>query len=451
MSEELELLDGRLHGIANTALVPELMAELGGVLGTVLGERAVVVTARDNYPPSRMLKRALSSGLMSTGITVIDFHAATTPELVFAIKRLGAKAGIQFTISPIERNGVMVKFFDSHGVEYSRERMEDLLERMKSGRIVRSLPSFIGWVTYAEYIHDIYSAAVVSYVDAPAIAGGGLKLVCDVNFGPSSEVLPSILSELGVESIFLNAHKPPAQRGVSHMPSPEAIEALGRIVKASGASLGAALCADATRALVVDDKGKPLTSEELAGILLSCVPRGARVALSESMGSLVDEVARERGVRLVRIRGSRHELLRAARRLGSPAVFTCGGEAAFTDFSFSFDGMLTIIKVMEAAAKAGEELSEMRSALPTVPVVRSSVRLRDGDYLKVVGNLHRMYKDSFLTMTGLRVRVGGVWVSVEARPGRIELVAEDTEGAKEAVEKMSKTVKAVIREVKAAQ
>jgi len=203
--------------------------------------------------------------------------------------------------------------------------------------------------------------------------------------------------------------------------------------------------------LIVDDKGRPLSSEELAGILLSCVPRGARVALSEAMGSLVDEVARERGVRLVRIRGSRHELLRAARRLGSPAVFTCGGEVAFTDFSFSFDGMLTTIKVMEAAAKAGEELSEMRSALPTVPVVRSSVRLGDGDYLKVVGNLHRMYKDSFLTMTGLRVRVGGVWVSVEARPGRIELVAEDTEGAKEAVEKLSRTVKAVIREVRAAQ
>lgn len=54
-------------------------------------------------------------------------------------------------------------------------------------------------------------------------------------------------------------------------------------------------------------------------------------------------------------------------------------------------------------------------------------------------------------MAGLRVRVGGVWVSVEAKPGRIELVAEDVEGAREAVNELARAVGAVIGRMRAAQ
>ncbi|MEM3944310.1 MAG: hypothetical protein QXJ59_09520, partial [Thermofilaceae archaeon] len=64
MSLELEWDEGQIFGIANQTLTPDIAASLGGALGTMLGEGALVVTARDNYPPSRMLKRAFSAGLM---------------------------------------------------------------------------------------------------------------------------------------------------------------------------------------------------------------------------------------------------------------------------------------------------------------------------------------------------------------------------------------------------
>ncbi|RLE91129.1 MAG: phosphoglucomutase, partial [Thermoprotei archaeon] len=92
--------DGRIGGGVNRELTPEVSSELGSALGTMLGERVLVVAAREYYPPSRMLKRAFSAGLMSTGVTVVDFHAATFPELAFAVKKFGAKAGVHFAVSP---------------------------------------------------------------------------------------------------------------------------------------------------------------------------------------------------------------------------------------------------------------------------------------------------------------------------------------------------------------
>jgi len=451
MKLELELEDGRVGGIANQTLTPDVAAMLGSALGTLLGEGAIVVTARDNYPPSRMLKRAFSAGLMSAGVTVIDFHAATTPELVFAIKRLGAKAGIQFTVSPLERNGVSIKIFDAQGVPYSLERVEDVVERAGTGRVVRSLPTSIGWVTYAEYIHDIYTAAAVNYVDVHAIAARRFRVVCDANFGSSSEILPNLLAEVGVEGVLLNAHRPPLRGSISHMPSPRSLSTVREMVKASGATLGAALCADATRALLFDENGQPLLSEEVLGILLLGVPAGTRVVTSEAMMSVVDKVAEKVGAKLVRVRGIAYDLTRTARRTGSHIVATCGHEVAFMDFSASPDGVLTLLKVVELMAKRGESLSSLRSELPELQLERASVRLDGADYLKVLSELKlRKGADAVLTLTGLRVRVGALWVDVEALPHGIELVAEATEGVDEALRELAESVRGIVREQRGA-
>lgn len=446
MSLNLEWSEGQLLGIANQTLTPDVAASLGGALGTMLGEGALVVTARDNYPPSRMLKRAFSAGLMSTGITVMDFHAATTPELVFAIKRLGAKAGVQFTVAPLERDGIAIKIFDSQGAVLSIEKVEELIDRAGSSRIIRSLPAAIGWVTYAEYVHDIYAAAVASYLDVHTIANKRYRIVCDVNFGPASEVLPDLLSEFGIEGVLLNAHRPPLRGAVTHMPDPRTIEMLKGVVKASDAALGVSLCADATRVLVFDDEGKPLSSEELVSLLLLNSPPGMRVIVSEPMWSLVEQTGKVVGARVIRARESKYDLVRVARRSGFHLIATSGNEVIFADFSPSPDGMLAALKLVELLAKSQSELSSLRDSLPDFQLLRRSVELKGANYLSVLRAMAREVRDAVVTITGLRVKVGNVWISVEAKPDKLELTCESSDGSEEALEKLERRIAALARE-----
>lgn len=448
MSLELEWDEGQILGVANRTLTPDVAASLGGALGTMLGEGALVVTARDNYPPSRMLKRAFSAGLMSTGISVMDFHAATTPELIFAIKRLGAKAGVQFTVAPLERDGIAIKIFDSQGLVFSIERMEELAERAAGGKIVRSLPAAIGWVTYAEYVHDIYAAAVAGYLDSHTIVSKRYRTVCDVNFGPASEVLPNLLSELSIEGVMLNAHRPPFRGSVTHMPHPRSVEMLRGIVRASDAVLGVSFCADATRALVIDDGGMPLSSEEFVSLIALGMPSGTRIIVSESMGSMVDEVCKKIGARVVRVRGLMHDLIRVARRSGSHLVATSGNEVIFTDFSLSPDGMLATLKLVELLAKTDQTLSSLRDSLPKPQMVTRTVKLSGVNYLSVLRSIYRSYRASTLTMTGLRVRVDSLWVNVEALRDRLELSCESVEGTEEIIDRFAEKVNNLVKELK---
>lgn len=446
MSWELGFEEGLFYGPVNITLVPELATELGSALGTIAGEGAVVVTARDNYPPSRMIKRAFAAGLMSTGVTVLDFHAATTPELVFAIKRLGAKAGVQFTVSSVERESIAAKLFDSQGLVFPIDKLEDIYQRAKSKRVVRALPNLIGWVTYAEYVHDIYSAAVASYIDMNSISSKRFMVICDVNFGPSSEVLPILLSEAGTESLLLNSHRPPARGIIAHIPSPDSITLLSRLVRSANATLGAAFCADATRVQLIDDEGRPLTSEELVGIVFETAPPGASIVISEAMSDSVEELAKRRGIRLVRVRGSFYGMQKFAKRIGAYAAVTCGNEVAFLDFSPAPDGLLATLKTLELLARTGEQLSGLRDRLPTRPELRTSVKLKGADYLRILNAIRSKHRDAVVAFNGIRVRIDNVWVGVNALSENLEIVAEESANAQEAVNKLAEEVDLLIKE-----
>ena len=394
-------------------LTPEVMAELGATLGTMLGEGALVVSARDYYPPSRMLKRAFSSGLMSTGITVMDFHGATLPELAFAIKRFGAKAGVYFTVSTLREDGVMIKLLDSTSAEFSHDRLGDLLRLYGTKHIVRTLPSRIGWVSYAEYIHDIYVASLVSVLDINAILGGNFKIVIDSNFGPVADVLPNFLAEIGVESVVLNSHRPPLRRGVWHLPTPEAISTLARMVKASGANFGVAFCSDAARILLIDERGRVLTPDQTAAILMHYLPERSKVVVSETMSLVVEAVAKERGHRLVKVKGFTGDVSRQIRRVRASFGATDRGEYIFPHFSLSPDGILALGKILEYMAISEERLSDLAGSLPDYERFELEIDASTRPMSTILRALAERMRPSLLTMLGVKVVDGARWAYVE--------------------------------------
>ena len=365
--------DGRIGGGVNRELTPEVSSELGSALGTMLGERVLVVAARDYYPPSRMLKRAFSAGLMSTGVTVVDFHAATFPELAFAVKKFGAKAGVHFAVSPFHSDHVNIRLLDYLGIEFSQDRLNQLLRLFDNKHFVRTLPERIGWVTYAEYIHEIYVASVTSYVDSEIIAHQRPRIAVDVNFGPAAEVLPDMFSELSVDSITLNAHKPPARHGIRHIPSYESLISLGELVKAAGAEFGAALSIDAGRIIFIDDKGRIIDTDKLAALLVSSVSRGSRVVTTLTTSKLIDKIAQSLKLKIVRVRGLPGDLSRQIRRNRGVLGVSDEGEIIYPTFSLSPDGLLSLSKMLEHVAKEERPVSSLINSLPEISVHKEEI------------------------------------------------------------------------------
>ena len=66
-------------GLVNVDLTPEIAMRFGAALGTALKRGARVVASRESAPAYRMIKRAMISGLHSTGVQVADLRTLPAP------------------------------------------------------------------------------------------------------------------------------------------------------------------------------------------------------------------------------------------------------------------------------------------------------------------------------------------------------------------------------------
>ncbi len=124
-----------MRGIINQSITVDMALDISRAAATILGVGHVAI-ARDSRMGGEMFSRAITSGLLSTGCSVVDVGLAPTPALQFMVPRLGCVGGIMVTAShnPGEFNGIKVVGLD--GIEVSRD-VESRIEEVYFDRKFR--------------------------------------------------------------------------------------------------------------------------------------------------------------------------------------------------------------------------------------------------------------------------------------------------------------------------
>ena len=89
-----------IRGVVETALKPEVVAQVGQALGTLYPSSKTVVVARDGRNSSKELVDNLSQGLQNSGCNVIDIGQVPTPVLYYATHKAGYRCGCDGTGKP---------------------------------------------------------------------------------------------------------------------------------------------------------------------------------------------------------------------------------------------------------------------------------------------------------------------------------------------------------------
>ena len=106
-------------GLVNVDLTPEIALRFGAALGTALKRGARVVASRESAPAYRMIKRALISGLHSTGVNVADLRTLPAPVGKHLLKTQGYDAAFHVGASTTDPEAVQIRLFERPGIALS--------------------------------------------------------------------------------------------------------------------------------------------------------------------------------------------------------------------------------------------------------------------------------------------------------------------------------------------
>jgi phosphoglucosamine mutase len=381
MSGRLFGTDG-VRGLANGLLTAELATNLGVAAAQVLGERGefsshksdrpFAIVGRDPRASGEFLQSAISAGLASAGVDVIDVGILPTPAVAFLTDLTGADLGVMLSASHNAMPDNGIKLFARGGVKLD-DAIEDAIEAHLD--IVSELPTGAG-VGRIRSEHDLVEKYLHHLNSSISNSLEGLTVVIDGANGSASLVGPEALRRAGAQVISI--HCEPDGLNINENCGSTHMDDLFAAVVRHGADLGIAHDGDADRCLAVDADGNFVDGDQILAILASGRKRnGALVGntvVATVMSNLGFNIAmKELGIEVIAAAVGDRYVLEEMRAGG----FTIGGEQSghvvLSEFATTGDGVLTALHLMSEMKATGKSMSELAAIVNRLPQVLINV------------------------------------------------------------------------------
>jgi len=437
--------NGRIIGRANYVFTPEIASSIGSIHGSSFKVDESVVIGRDYHNDSRMLKRGYTSGIMSTGINVLNLSDCTFPLLEFTIRRFGASGGAYFSGGHLYSEDVGVRFADAGGIELSLLEIKKIIESYNTypKQIRRVDPRRIGRIIAIPQTQDVYIKSLEQFVNKKQIRNANLKIVIDCSFSPTGKITPLLINEVGVEVIALNTHY--RERSIVPVPSINTIKNTADIVKASNSHLGVCFDVDGSRLLVVDENGLEISFEDLLMLFVAYDQRinnsqNSTIIITPSISSVVKSFIEESGHPIKLVENYPGEISRQIRQERACFAAADSLKYYFPNYSPFSDGNYILLKILEIMSLQNDLISSLTKGFPkgikvnkTIPISTEIMETIHNRLIEFVDEHDLKYQD---IINELKIIDDDVYVTIKVALNRNAILLSAESENKSKSEKM---------------
>jgi mannose-1-phosphate guanylyltransferase/phosphomannomutase len=428
-----------VSGLVNVDLTPDVAVRLGAALGTALPRGAQVGTSREPPAPCRMIKRALITGLIASGVDVADLRVLPSPVTRHVLKVHGYDAAVHVGTSSADPEVVQVSFFEPPGIQITPELQKEIEKAFTRHELRRAAFDEVGEITYPARVRESYADDLLATLELDAIRARGFRIVVDYGYSAASFVLPLVLGPLGVEAV--SAHGFVSDRAEAVATLRESIGQAKRLVTAIGANLGAVFDRAGERLYLVDEQAHEVPVDQALLLFLRLIadrrPAG-RIAFPVTVTSLVDRIVAGSELEIVRTPASLADLTRVAASDGVVFAGALSGGYVFPEFLPAYDAVASLCKLLELLAPVERPLSQLVAELPRPTLVHRQLRCPWAAKGLVMRVLNERYQGRDVDLTdGIKVFDERGWLQVLPDPDEplLHLYAEgETEEASEELE-----------------
>jgi len=367
-----------VRGLANHELTADLALHLAQAASQVLtqgrhadevrreGRKPRAIVARDPRISGEFLAAAVSAGLASSGIDVLDAGILPTPAAAFLVKDIRADFGVMISASHNHAADNGIKFF-SYGGTKLPDVVEQRIEKALTGPKLLPTGGGVGRIRRFADAEDRYVLHLLATVNQSL---AGLHVVIDCANGAAAGISPRAFKAAGAEVTVIGSD--PDGLNINEGCGSTNLTLLQQTVIETGADLGIAHDGDADRCLAVDAAGNVIDGDHIMAILAVSLNLQGKLAHSTVVATVMSNLGLElalesHGISLRRSPvGDRYVL--EDMESGS---YNFGGEQSghiiFADHSTTGDGLLTGLQLAAEMARTGKTIAELAAVMTALP------------------------------------------------------------------------------------
>ncbi|KJQ55103.1 phosphoglucosamine mutase [Microbacterium sp. SA39] len=379
-----------VRGLANGILTADLALTLAQATAVVLGQgrtaesrkaegkRLLAVVARDPRVSGHFLTAAVSAGLASSGVDVLEAGVIPTPALAFLVADRDADFGVMISASHNAAPDNGIKIF-ARGGRKLPDVVEQRIEEAMSGEMLRPTGAGVGRI---ERFSDAEDRYVLHLLGSLPNRLDGIHVVLDCAHGAASGVSPETFRDAGAEVTVIGAD--PDGWNINDGVGSTYLDNLAEAVVRLGADIGIAHDGDADRCLAVDAAGNHIDGDQIMAILaVSMKERGHLTddtLVATVMSNLGLHVAmREHGIAVRQTAVGDRYVLEDMNQGGYALGGEQSGHVIMSEYATTGDGLLTGLHLVAEMARQKKTAAELAAVMKVYPQVLINVRDVDKD------------------------------------------------------------------------
>lgn len=395
------------RGRANEELTVDHAYKIGRFVGWYYGARrdtkARIVIGKDTRRSSYMFESALVAGMVASGADAYLLHVIPTPGVCYEVIDGRFDCGIMVSAShnPYTDNGIKLVNHEGYKMD------EDVLEKVEDyidGKLEVPLATNENIGQTVDYM--IGRNRYISHLIASAnFSLQGVKVGLDCANGAASSVAKPVFDALGADVHVIN--NAPNGFNINVDCGSTHIENLQTYVVRNGLDVGFAYDGDADRCLAVDENGHVIDGDIILYICGRYLSKYGRLAADTVVPTVMSNFGLFKAFDEVGIHCETSDVgdrfVYAKMREGN---YSLGGEQSghiiFGDYETTGDGIMTSLRVMEAARAERESLSTLARPVSLYPQELDNVVVRDKDEALQAAEVKSAIKEAqdFLGDTG---------------------------------------------------
>ena len=369
-----------IRGIANKDLTPELAFKVGRAGAFVLGkgEKGKILVGKDTRKSGDMLEAAISAGICSMGIDVIQLGVVPTPAVAYLTQKHNALAGVVISAShnPVEYNGI--KFFNNDGYKLNDDIEEEIEKIILEGDEIlnRPIKEEVGKIICGNNEYKHYIEYLKTTVDEDF---SGIKVAMDCGNGALYKIGPELLKEMGAETIVIN--NKPNGGNINVKCGSTNPSMIRNLVLETKADIGLSFDGDADRIIAVDECGNIMDGDHILAICGTELYNQKKLNKDTIVGTVMTNIGldlylKDNGMNIVKTSvGDRYvieEMLKHGYNLGGEQ----SGHIIFLDYNTTGDGLLTGLQLIQVMKKTEKKMSQLNNLMISFPQVLVNARVK---------------------------------------------------------------------------
>ncbi len=395
-------------------LTPESALQFGKLVGS---DRRTIVISSDRNPSSMMMKEAVIAGALATGGNVHVLDDIPAPSVPFCGIPYNYHINIS-TITPESLSGMEI--FNAKGAYLSAMDVFNMTYR----EIGMKYPEYnaLGTVCHdGEEARARHTETIMAKVQ-----DSNCQVVIDGTYYRPAKMTAKLLEALNADVIIA---KRPSSKYLPSLASTELLD-LAKIQKSYKGSIGIALNSDATRIAAFDNRGRYITSEQIA-LIFAKTMNLKKVTVPIDMTCAIDETVAANGGVVVRASHSFRSAVDAGIANGSDMIMDGRGHFVFPDTSYMADGIHAAAKLAEINGKI--KLCDYVDDMETFYIERHSVRtqVNKSDLLANIRKAVEDYGYDYIDTGSTRITFddGAILISLEEGDDSVTIKCEGRDKA----------------------